>query len=100
MNLTPRKKNSKSRNIDNQKDKFVDKEIGEKTRQETEKKINTDEQDKAQSIILEAEDKARSEAEERSKETRKEAEDKAKTIMLEAEDKARSVNQKRQKETK
>lgn len=71
MNLTPRKKNSKSRNKDKPKDKFVDKEIEEKVRQETEKKMNTDEQDKAQSIILGAEDKARSEAEMRSKEITK-----------------------------
>jgi hypothetical protein len=81
MNLTPRKKNSKSRNKDKSKDKFVDKEIEEKVRQETEKKnINTDEQDKA-----------RLEAEIRSKEITKEAEDKAQSIILEAEDKAQSI---------
>ncbi len=53
MNLTPRKKNSKSRNKDNPKDKYLDKEIEEKVRQETEKTINTDEQDKARSESIE-----------------------------------------------
>ncbi len=83
MNLTPRKKNSKPKNKENQKDKSVDKEIEEKIRQETEKKINTDGQDKAQSIIRQAEDKARSEAEMRSKEITKEAEDKARSESIE-----------------
>ena len=63
LNLTPRKKNSKSRNKDIPKDKFADKELKEKVKQKTEQKINTtDEQDKAQSIIRQAEDKARSES--------------------------------------
>ncbi len=98
MNLTPRKKNSKPKNKENQKDKSVDKEIEEKVRQETEKKINTDGQDKAQSIIRQAEDKARSEAEMRSKEITKEAEDKAQSIIRQAEDKARSEAEMRSKE--
>ncbi len=63
MNMTPRKKNPKSRDKDSSKDKFADKEPKEKVRQKTEQKINTlDEQDKAQSIIRQAEDKARSES--------------------------------------
>ncbi len=61
MNLTPRKKNPKSRNKDNSTDKFADKGLKEKVvRQKTEQKINTDEQVKAQSIIRQAEVKAQS----------------------------------------
>jgi dsDNA-specific endonuclease/ATPase MutS2 len=89
--LTPRKKNSKSRNKDSSKDEFVDKELKEKVRRITEQKINTDEQDKAQSIIRQAEDKARSEAELRSKEITKEAEEKAQSIIRQAEEKAQSI---------
>ncbi len=80
--MTPRKKNPKSENKGNQKDKFEDKDIEEKVRQETAEKINT-----------EAEDQARSEADKRSKEITKKAEDKARLIVQQAEDKARLIVQ-------
>ena len=90
--MTPRKKNSKSTIKDSSKDKSVDKELKEKVRQKTEQKTNTtDEQDKAHSIIRQAEDKARSEAEMRYKEITKEAEEKAQSIIRQAEEKAQSI---------
>ncbi|HYO05403.1 MAG TPA: hypothetical protein VER14_00285 [Phototrophicaceae bacterium] len=90
--MTPRKKDSKPRNKDSSKDKFADKELKEKVRQKTEQKTNTtDEQDKAQSIIRQAEDKARSEAELRPKEITTETEEKAQSIIRQAEEKAQSI---------
>ena len=91
MNLTPRKKNSKSKDKDNQKDKFVVKNMEGKVKQETGMKISKNAEDKARSeaetrskeIIKQAEDKARSEAETRSKEIIKQAEDKARSEAIE-----------------